>query len=245
MLTWPETVALGEMMNFPGVLNADPAIAAQLWQARNIPLDGHAPALRGPDLSAYVAAGISSDHESFELDEAREKLRAGMFIMLRQGSSEKNLLDLLPLVTDETWHRITFCSDDRDCHDLLSQGHMDDILRTAIDAGLDPIRAIRMATWNPARHWNLQRLGAVAPGYRANLVTISDLTSVTVRHTLHNGRVVAEDGQLTVPVSGSAVPREARARECDRGRRSHPRPDRHQSHADHTGSEQWSSRTLR
>ncbi len=92
MRSWPETVALGEMMNFPGVLDADPDIAAQLWQSRDIPIDGHAPALRGPDLAAYVAAGISSDHESFELDEAREKLAAGMFIMLRQGSSEKNLL---------------------------------------------------------------------------------------------------------------------------------------------------------
>lgn len=203
MRSWPETVALGEMMNFPGVLNADPAIAAQLWQSRDMPIDGHAPALRGPDLSAYVAAGISSDHESFELDEAREKLAAGMFIMLRQGSSEKNLLDLLPLVTDETWHRVAFCSDDRDCHDLRSQGHMDDILRTAIGAGLDPVRAVRMATWNPARHWNLKGLGAVAPGYRANLVTLSDLENVTVRHTLHNGRVVAENGLLSeaVPVA--------------------------------------------
>jgi adenine deaminase len=206
MLAWPETVALGEMMNFPGVLDANPAIAAQLWAARDIPLDGHAPALRGSDLNAYVAAGISSDHESFELEEACEKLRAGMFIMLRQGSSEKNLLDLLPLVTDENWHRIAFCSDDRDCHDLLTQGHMDDILRTAIAAGLDPIRAIRMATWNPARHWQLHRLGAVAPGYRANLVTLSDLRKITVEHTIHNGRVVAEGGQLTSSVSHAEPP---------------------------------------
>lgn len=206
MLTWEDSVAFGEMMNFPGVLAANADIAAQLWQTRGIPRDGHAPGVLGDDLQAYIGAGMSSDHESVTEEEAREKLAAGLFIMLRQGSSEKNLLDLLPLVNDENWHRFAFCSDDRDCHDLLANGHMDDILRTAIGAGLDPIRAIRMATWNPARHWRLEGFGAVAPGYRANLVTLSSLDQVTVVHTLHNGQIVAQEGELIAELASVPIP---------------------------------------
>jgi len=206
MLDWPETVALGEMMNFPGVLAADPDIGGRIWVSIGKPRDGHAPGLRGPKLQAYAGAGMDSDHESFELDEARDKLRAGLFTMMRQGSSEKNLLDLLPLVNDETWPRITFCSDDRDCHDLTEHGHVDDILRTAIRAGLDPVRAIRMATWNPARHWRLDGIGAVAPGYRANLVVLADLESVSVEHTFYNGRLVASSGELLTSLPDMNVP---------------------------------------
>jgi len=196
MLSWPETIALGEVMNFPGVLNADQAIAARIHASSSKVVDGHAPGLRGLALQAYIASGISSDHESTELTEARGKLRSGMMIMMREGSSEKNLLDLLPLVTDSTYPRICFASDDRDCHDLLERGHVDDILRKAIGAGLDPVRAIRMATWNPAQHWRLPGLGAVAPGYRANLVVLRDLETVDVESTLFNGKVVARDGLL-------------------------------------------------
>ncbi len=206
MLSWPETVALGEMMNFPGVLGADQQIGAKLWAARDRPRDGHAPGLRGRQLQAYAAAGIGSDHESVSLEEARDKLQSGMLLMMRQGSSEKNLLDLLPLVTDETWHRITFCSDDRDCHDLATRGHVDDILRIAIGAGLDPVRAIRMATWIPAQHWRLDGLGAIAPGYRANLVALSDLESVKVEHTFHNGKLVASGGELIAELPGAEIP---------------------------------------
>ncbi len=206
MMGWPETVALGEVMNFPGVLAADPDIGARLWAARERPVDGHAPGLSGRALDAYASAGMSSDHESTSRDEAVVKLRAGLMVMMRQGSSEKNLLDILPLVNDENWHRFTFASDDRDCHDLQTHGHVDDILRTAIQAGLDPVRGIRMATWNPARHWRLHGLGAVAPGYRANLVILSDLESIEVSHTIYNGRVVAEGGQLVVDLPPATVP---------------------------------------
>ncbi|MDQ3442256.1 MAG: adenine deaminase [Chloroflexota bacterium] len=206
MLAWPDTLALGELMNFPGVLAADPEIGARIWVSNGQPRDGHAPGLRGPKLQAYAGAGMHSDHESFELGEAREKLRAGLVIMMRQGSSEKNLLDLLPLVDDETWPRITFCSDDRDCHDLTEHGHVDDILRTAIRAGLDPVRAIQMATWNPARHWRMDGIGAVAPGYRANLVALTDLESVSVEHTFHNGRLVASGGELLASLPPTTIP---------------------------------------
>jgi adenine deaminase len=210
MLDWPETVALGEMMNNPGLLNADPGIAAKLWTARSRGVDGHAPGLKGDALQAYAGSGISSDHESVAVEEAREKLRAGMMLMLREGSSEKNLRDLLPLVTDQTYPHICFASDDRDCHDLLANGHVDDILRIAIDGGLDPVRAIRMATWNPARHYGMDGLGAVAAGYRANLVVLRDLDPVDVEMTLFNGRVVARDGALIVDLPDHAAPPELR-----------------------------------
>ncbi|CAA9554683.1 MAG: Adenine deaminase [uncultured Thermomicrobiales bacterium] len=206
MLGWAETVALGEVMNVPGVLRADAEIAARIWKAAGKPVDGHAPGVTGPAIQAYAGSGITSDHESTRLTEAHAKLRAGMMLMLREGSSEKNLLDLLPLVTDDTFGRICFASDDRDCHDLLAHGHVDDILRTAIRGGLDPVRGIRMATWNPAQHWRLPGLGAVAPGYRANLVILRDLETVDVEMTLFNGEVVARNGALTVETPGAAVP---------------------------------------
>ena len=135
MLTWPESVGLGEMMNFPAVLAGDQSIAAIMAAARGHRVDGHSPTLTGQPLMAYAAAGIHSDHESVGLDEAREKLRAGMMIMIREGSSEKNLTELLPLVDDVTYPRICFASDDRDCHDLAEVGHVNDILRLAVAQG--------------------------------------------------------------------------------------------------------------
>ena len=129
-----------------------------------------------------------------------------MMVMMRQGSSEKNLLELLPLVTAGTWPFLTFCSDDRDCHDLRTEGHIDDILRIAIGAGLDPLLAIRMATLNPARHWRLAGLGAIAPGYRANLVALADVDRVQVEHTFHNGRLVASGGELIASLKPHSTP---------------------------------------
>lgn len=206
MLTWPETVGLGELMDFPAVIRAEQEIGSKLWASRGRLRDGHAPGVRGTALQSYVASGIHADHESMELEEAREKLELGLFLMLREGSSEKNMLDLLPLVTDATYPRITFASDDRDCHDLLTKGHVDVILRTAIAAGLDPIRAIRMATWNAANHWRLPDTGAVAPGYRADLVVLRDLETVDVEMTIFRGSVVARDGEFVGSVATKPVP---------------------------------------
>ncbi len=195
VLAWHETSGLGEMMDFPAVLRAERSVYDKLRATGAMPRDGHAPGLRGRDLQAYAGAGISSDHESTIMDEAREKLEAGMMLMLRQGSSEKNALDLLPLVNDATWHRCCFASDDRDAHDLLHNGHVDDILRTVIAAGLDPVRAITMATWNPASNWRLGNIGALAPGYQANFVVLdSNLNDLRVRETWYAGLPVARDG---------------------------------------------------
>jgi adenine deaminase len=196
MLRWPECVGLGELMNFPGVLAGDDDIAAKLALSAGLRRDGHAPGLRGSALQAYVGSGPASDHESTTLDEAREKLRAGQMVMIREGSSARNLAALLPLVTDATYPRCCFCSDDRDVHALLHDGHMDATLRQAIARGLDPVRAIRLATWNPADFWRLDGWGAVAPGFGANLVVLDDLRDVRVAMTLHDGRIVARDGAV-------------------------------------------------
>ncbi|MGN6483500.1 MAG: adenine deaminase [Thermomicrobiales bacterium] len=206
MLAWPETVGLGEFMNDAGVVAAESAIGNTLWISRASLRDGHAQGLRGGPLQAYIGSGIGADHESVTLDEAREKLELGMFLYLREGSSEKNLVELLPLVTDKTYPRFGFCSDDRDCNDLRAKGHVDDILRIAIAHGLDPVRAIRMATWNPANHWRLADTGAVAPGYRADLVVLRDLTTVDVAMTIFQGHVVARDGAFTGEIAETSVP---------------------------------------
>ncbi len=208
MLTWPESVGLGEMMNFPAVLAADPEIADIMAAARGRRVDGHSPTLVGQPLAAYIAAGIDSDHESVELEEAREKLRNGMMIMIREGSNEKNLTELLPLVDDVTYPRICFASDDRDCHDLAEVGHVNDILRLAVAQGLDPVRAIRMATWNAAQYWQQDSIGAVAPGYEANLAILSDLESMTVAKTIYKGKVVAENGRMVEELPVGDIPRE-------------------------------------
>lgn len=193
-LHWKETIGLGEMMNFPGVLNMDPEVLLKFAIARGKLIDGHAPGLSGRDLNAYVAAGTSSDHESTSLEEAREKLHRGMCIMMREGSSEKNLAALLPLVTDRTWHRCFFVVDDRSCLDLSRDGDIDAIVRKAIRLGLDPIRAIQMATINPAQYFRLERLGAVAPGYQANLIVFPNLAQLDIELVFHKGKLVARDG---------------------------------------------------
>ena len=203
-LAWPDVVGLGELMNFPGLLAGDAEIEAKLASATGMRRDGHAPGLGGDALQAYAGAGPTSDHESTTFEEARDKLRAGLMVMIREGSTEQNLRELLPLVTDATYPCCCFASDDRDCHTLLHRGHMDDILRQAIAAGLDPVRAIRMATWNTADYWRLDGLGAVAPGFAASLVLISDLAAVTVAATIHEGVVVAEDGRLVTPLGSPA-----------------------------------------
>ena len=194
VLKWKGCIGLGEVMNFPGVLGGDPAVLSKIELARGKVADGHAPGVSGKNLSAYIAAGIYSDHESVSLDEAREKLRQGMFIMIREGSSEKNLDALLPLVTDKTYKRCLFVVDDRSAVDLLNDGDLDAVVRKAIFRGLDPVRAIQLATINPAEYFRLDRLGAIAPGYQANLIVIDDLARLKIDMVFHRGRLVARGG---------------------------------------------------
>lgn len=191
----PNVIALGEMMNFPGVLAGDPEIRDRINAAAGRRIDGHAPGVLGRDLDGYALSGMTSDHESSSFEEGRQKLERGLMLMLREGSSARNMLDLLPLVTDKTYPRCCFASDDRDCSTLLHDGHMDETLRKAVAAGLDPIRAIRMATFNTADYWRLDGIGAIAPGYEANLVVLDDLESFNVRQVYYQGKLVAENGQ--------------------------------------------------
>ena len=200
VLRWKGVIGLGEVMNFPGVLGGDAGVLSKIDLARGKVVDGHAPGVGGKDLNAYIAAGIYSDHESVSLDEARERLRRGMWVMIREGSSEKNLDTLLPLVTDKTYKRCFFVVDDRSCSDLLRDGDIDAVVRKAIYRGLDPVRAIQMATINTAEYFRLDRLGAVAPGYLANLIVISDLSSLKVETVFYRGRLVAGEGKPLFPL---------------------------------------------
>jgi adenine deaminase len=195
LLKREEVIGLGEVMNFPGVLGGDKAVLKKISLAEGKIVDGHAPGVSGKELSAYIAAGIYSDHESVSLDEAREKLRQGMWVMLREGSAEKNLEALLPLVTDKTYSRCLFVVDDRSCLDLLHDGDIDAVVRKAIALGLEPVRAIQLATINTANYFRREGLGAVAPGYLANLIVLSDLKRLQIETVFYRGEIVAEKGK--------------------------------------------------
>ena len=195
LFRWRGVIGLGEVMNFPGVISGENNLLDKIVLAKGRVVDGHAPGLSGKDLSAYIAAGIYSDHESVSLKEAREKLRQGMYIMIREGSSEKNLDALLPLVTDKTYKRCFFVVDDRSCRDLLRDGDIDAVVRKAISRGLEPVRAITLASINTAEYFGLKNLGAIAPGYMANLLVISDISSLEIDMVFHRGRLVARQGE--------------------------------------------------
>jgi adenine deaminase len=198
----PRIVALGEMMNYPGVLNGDPDVLKKIDAARRHgrPIDGHAPGLSGRDLAAYVAAGISSDHECTAAAEALEKLAAGMHIMIREGTGARNLSALLPVVTERNARRLMWCTDDRHPHDLLEEGHIDSIVAAAVRGGVDLVTAIRMATLNPAERFGLTHLGAVAPGRQADLVVFSDPACLQIEAVYVRGELVARDGGLAAGV---------------------------------------------
>lgn len=190
----PSVVGLGELMNVPGVLNGDAEALKKIdtFLSLGKVVDGHCPMLSGQALNAYVAAGISSDHESTSLEEAREKLRRGMFVMIREGSSERNLEALLPLVDEKGRNvsRLMFASDDLDPLDLYRRGHINSMLRRAVSAGVDPVMAVQMATSSPARYFGLDReIGAIAPGMRANIVISDDLTDFCPRYVVFRGCV--------------------------------------------------------
>jgi adenine deaminase len=191
----PRVLGLAEVMNYPGVLAGSGDVLDKLRGFAGRPVDGHVPGLTGPDLQAYAGAGISSDHESVTADEAREKLRLGMTVFLREASNARNLVDLLPAVDEYTARRCAFATDDRVPGELLRDGSIDSLVRLAIRDGLDPVTAVTMATLNPAEHYGLRDRGAVAPGRRADLLVTSDLRSLPVELVVAGGRVVARDGR--------------------------------------------------
>ncbi len=192
----PWVIGLGEMMNYPGVLYRDQEVLDKLRAFFNRRIDGHAPGVTGRDLEAYVAAGIASDHECTNVAEAREKIRLGMRVMIREASNARNLKALLPVITPWNARRILFVTDDRFPSDLIDEGHIDFMLRTAIREGLDPITAIQIATLNAAEYFNLHDRGAIAPGRRADLVIFDDLHKINVEQVYRGGKLVARNGRV-------------------------------------------------
>ena len=204
----PRVVGLGEMMNYPGVIYQDTSVLRKIEMMQGVgkPVDGHGPGLSGFDLNAYLMAGIGSDHECASLKEAREKLRSGMHVMIREGTGAKNLHDLLPLVNDRNAQQFMWCTDDRHAQDLLDLGHIDALVAEAIRSGLDPVVAIQLATLYPARYFGLHHLGAIAPGRQADLVIFSDLHDPTIEDVFVNGVAVAAQGRLLPTAKLPSVP---------------------------------------
>jgi adenine deaminase len=210
-LTEKWVLGIGEVMNYTGVLMQDQDILDKITMANEKRVDGHAPNLSGKDLCAYVAAGIGSDHEGTTVEEVREKLRLGMHIMIREGSLTKNLRDLIPAVNPSNLSRCFFVTDDRHPKDILDEGHIDFMVRTSIEMGIDPISAVRLATINCAEYFKLDKLGAIAPGYIADVLVLDSLEEPRVEMVLKRGKLAARDGELLaleeappkVPLRGS------------------------------------------
>lgn len=221
----PRVLGLAEMMNYVGVCAADEAVLAKLAAAQlhGKRIDGHAPGLSGGDLQAYAAAGVRSDHECFAIDDAREKLRAGQYIMIRDGTAAKNLEALVDLLKRPGAERCMLCTDDKHPVDLLKLGHIDYIIKKAIARGVDPITAVTAATRNPAEYFGLTEHGAVAPGYRADLAIIDSFEHFEVQTVLKDGRVTYENGTLCAfAASEPSGELSAEAHDTFRVRRLHP-----------------------
>jgi adenine deaminase len=204
----PRVLGLGEVMNYPGVLAKDQNLLDKiaLFTDAGKAVDGHAPGLAGSGLSAYIAAGIGSDHECTTPAEAREKVSKGMYVMLREGSTTKDLAHLLPAVDACTASRFLICSDDRHPNDLVDEGHMDYALRLMLKGGIDVIDAFRIACRNPADWFGLRNSGLVAPGYRADFVAFDSLVDFRAALVFKKGVLVAENGTLLAKIPQSGPP---------------------------------------
>src|SRR6185437_12409645 len=190
-------IGLAEMMNFPGVVHGEPHELEKLELAQHV--DGHAPGVRGRDLNAYVAAGIRSDHEAYTVEEGRERLRAGMWLLIREASAARNLQALLPLLAEYGPSRIAFCTDDRDPEHIADDGHINSMVRDAVAYGIPPEDALVCATLNPTLWHGLSHLGAIAPGYQADLLFLPDLERFVPDVVLKSGRPVEAIERHHVP----------------------------------------------
>jgi adenine deaminase len=199
-------LGLAEMMNMPGVLSGDEQVLAKIMatQRSGLVVDGHAPGLSEADLCAYATAGVMSDHECTTREEARQRIRLGMWLMIREGSAARNMDDLLPLVKELHPPRVLFVTDDRDPQDLTSRGHIDSMVRRAIELGLDSVEAIRLASYNTAQYFRLHNRGAIAPNFVADLVVLDDLATFAVESVYKDGKLVAQAGELLVDAPSTA-----------------------------------------
>ncbi len=203
---YPQVVGLGEVMDFPGVVAGKERLLNELSLFQGQVVDGHCPGLMGRDLQAYAAAGISSDHECVDTDEAAARLRCGMKVFFREGSAAHNLLDLLSLLNPHNERWISLCTDDLSPGDLLTKGSIDHLLRLAISAGVSPVTALRMATLNPAEHYRLWDRGLLAPGRRADMLVVDSLSDFKPKKVYRAGKLVAAKGQAADRTGGE--PRE-------------------------------------
>ena len=197
--THPRVQGLAEMMNFPGVIAADGRTVSKIVasQAHHKKIDGHAPGLRGNDLNAYISAGVYSDHECADMEDAMEKLRLGQFIMIREGTAARNLEALMDLIkSPKLFDRCMFCTDDKHPNDLLEKGHIDYICREAVRLGADPIQVVQVACLHAARYFLLNNRGAIAPGYLADFAIVEDLKDFHVVTVYKKGRRVYHEGQV-------------------------------------------------
>jgi len=192
-------LGLAEMMNFPGVVSGSPAELEKLSLEGSAHVDGHAPGLLGKGLQAYAAAGIGSDHEALTVEEGRERIRAGMWLLVREASMARNLKALLPLVEEYGSARIAFCTDDRDPDDIADSGHINGMVRVAVAEGIAPEDALVMASLNPALWHGLRHHGAIAPGYQADLLVLPDLVSFQPGVVLKRGRPIEEVPKVEIP----------------------------------------------
>jgi adenine deaminase len=194
MISDDRVAGVAELMNFPGVFLGLKSELAKIDIGKGKAIDGHAPGLRGMNLNAYALAGIGSDHESVEMEEALEKLRLGMHILLREGSTERNLEHLLPFINSHNSQNVSFATDDKLAGDLVGEGHIDHCVRKSIKLGLPPITALQIASINTARHYRLRNMGAIAPRYWADFIVFDSLKNFKVRQVYKKGLLVAEDG---------------------------------------------------
>lgn len=183
-----KVLGLGEVMDVQAVLNAEPSMTEKLSLFRDKNIDGHCPNLNKENLNAYIAAGIKTDHECSTYEEALEKVRRGMYVMLREGSAARNIRAVIKAVREENFNRFVFCTDDRHIEDLVEEGSINHCLKIAIKEGLDPIMAIAMATINVANCYGLKKRGAIAPGYKADLVVLKNLSDIDIVKVIKDGK---------------------------------------------------------
>ena len=195
---YPRVQGLAEMMNAYGVIHNDADVVSKIVasQAHHKKIDGHAPGLAGNDLNAYVAAGVYSDHECSDIDDAIAKLQRGQFIMIREGTAARNLEALVPLLCEKYIERCMFCTDDKHPNDLLEKGHIDYIVKKAISLGADPILAVKAASHNAARYFLLNNRGAIAPGYLGDLVVIDSFAQFNIEQVYKRGELICENGKV-------------------------------------------------
>ena len=195
LLQHKRVLGLGELMDYPGVIAAEDGILDKILMAGDRVIDGHGPNIQGKALNAYAAAGVKTEHECSTVEEMLDRLRLGMYILIREGSAARNLETLVRAVTKENLRRCLFCTDDKHPEDILVGGHIDNNLRLAVKNGLDPISAIQMATINAAECYGLKGIGAIAPGYSADLIVLQDLKDFNPLMVFKEGRLVAENKQ--------------------------------------------------